>query len=127
MLIIFPLVKTLISGHPAEHGIGFDVVMAAPVHTNRDLKAVFPRQLPDERDAEGSKERPGGNGLFWSGKQWKLVDYPPKSGAKATAVQTLRECLGFQTSRSVWTAARSPPLLYFADDQPLASAVLLTF
>lgn len=39
---MFPLVKTLISGHPAESGIDFDVVMAAPVHTNQDLKAVFP-------------------------------------------------------------------------------------
>jgi hypothetical protein len=38
--------------------------MAAHVHTDADLKAVFPRQLPDERDAENSKEMPTGNGLF---------------------------------------------------------------
>jgi hypothetical protein len=30
---IFPLVKSLISGHPAEHGIVFSVVMAACTHT----------------------------------------------------------------------------------------------
>jgi hypothetical protein len=39
---MFPLVKTLNSGHPAEHGIDFDVVPATHAHTDTELKAVFP-------------------------------------------------------------------------------------
>ena len=42
----------------------------------------------------------------------KLRGCATKSGAKATAVQTLRAHGRLQTARSVWTAARSPPLFH---------------
>ncbi len=46
MLNIFPLVETLdFPEHPAEHGIVYDVIMAAPDSHEPEFMAVFPCQI----------------------------------------------------------------------------------
>jgi hypothetical protein len=51
--------------------------MATRAHADTELKAVFPLSVARRKDAETSKEKPGGNGLFvtapggfWEGKSW---------------------------------------------------------
>jgi len=58
MLNIFPLVETLVfPEHPAEHGIVYDVIMAAPPSHEDEISGRFPPADFGERDAEGIRKK----------------------------------------------------------------------
>jgi hypothetical protein len=58
MLNIFPLVETLdFPEHPAEHGIVYGVIVAAPPSHEDRILGRFPSADSGERDAEGIRKK----------------------------------------------------------------------
>ena len=69
MLNIFHLVETLdFPEHPAEHGIVYDVIMAAPPSHEEGIEGRFPPADSGERDAEGIRKKRSGNSFFQRGQ-----------------------------------------------------------
>lgn len=65
MLNIFPLVETLdFPEHPAEHGIIYDVFVAAPPSHEDGIEGRFPSADSGERDAEDIRKKRSGNWYF---------------------------------------------------------------
>ena len=60
--------------HPAEHGIVYDVIMAAPPSQEDEIKGRFPPADFGEREAEGSRKTRSGNCYFstWTRGKWRF-------------------------------------------------------